>query len=312
MPLSLDRIILPIYHSTGMSLRSLLILGATAILLFSLTGCSNENGHLEMPGVLKIGILPDESETILLKRYTPLFKYLSEELGVPYELKISKSYDTLLEQFNNKEIDLAYFGGYTFLQAYHNSRAVPLVMRDIDIYFTSYFIAKANTAESNIKDFSGKTFSFGSRLSTSGHLMPRYYLKNMNINPETYFSNIRYSGSHDTTAYWVKDGITDIGVTNSAILDKMFQDGRLKKHEIKIIWETPPYPDYVWALQSGYSTTVQTKIREAFLSLSPSNKAHAAILAHVDAGGFLPASIDDFSKLNDIALQSGLLDGTHK
>ena len=312
MPINLDRIILPVYPSVGKILRSLLILGATAILLFSLIGCSSENGHSDMPTVLKIGILPDESETVLLKRYTPLFKHLSEELGVPYELKISKSYDTLLEQFNNKEIDLAYFGGYTFLQAYHNSRAVPLVMRDIDIYFTSYFIAKANTAESNIKDFSGKTFSFGSRLSTSGHLMPRYYLKNMNIEPETYFSKTSYSGSHDTTAYWVKDGITDIGVTNSTILDKMLQDGRLKKHEIKIIWKTPPYPDYVWALQSDYSTTVQTKIREAFLTLTPSNKEHAAILTHVDAGGFLPASIDDFSKLNDIALQSGLLDGTHK
>ena len=301
-----------IYHGGRKLIRSLLMLGVISILHFSLNGCSKENGHLEMPESLKIGILPDEGEAVLLKRYTPLFNHLSEELGISYELKISTSYSALLEQFNNKEVDLAYFGGFTFLQAHHSSKAVPLVMRDIDVFFTSYFIAKANAAESTIKDFRGKTFSFGSRLSTSGHLMPRYYMKNKNIEAETYFSNIKYSGSHDTTVYWVRDGITDIGVTNSAIFDKMLKDERLKKDEIKIIWETPPYPDYVWALQSGYSNTVQTNIREAFLSLTPSIKEHAAILANVDAGGFLPASIDDFSKLNGIALQSGLLEGVDK
>lgn len=285
-------------------ISSLLI---TILMVFA-ASCSNQDDIDNMPAVLKIGILPDESVDVLLKRYTPLFQYLSKELDVPYDLKIPASYEDLLKQFSRGDIDLAYFGGFTFIQANHISNAVPLVMRDIDVRFTSYFFSRNGTPPKQLQDFKGKSFAFGSKLSTSGHLMPRYFLKEREIIPETFFSKVQYSGSHYITATWVRDGAVDIGVANSKIIDKMFRDGVLNQSDIQILWQTPPYPDYVWAIQPRFGLSTRTRITNAFLSLSPSNKEHAAILAGVDANGFLPASVSDFAQLDGIAHELGLME----
>jgi phosphonate transport system substrate-binding protein len=277
-------------------------------LVIFIASCSSQDDIVAMPGILKIGILPDEDEEVLLKRYTPLLQYLSKQLDIPYALKIPANYEELLEQFARGDIDLAYFGGFTFLQASDNSNAIPLVMRDIDTRFSSYFISRTDTSLKRIADFRGKRFSFGSRLSTSGHLMPRFFLQELKIVPEQFFGKVQYSGAHDATAFWVRDGVIDIGSANSRIIDSMFREGRLNQDEINILWETPPYPNYVWAIQSGFEQSTRTKIRNAFLSLSPSSKQHAEILAGMDTGGFLPASADDFEQLHEITHQLDMLD----
>ncbi len=267
-----------------------------------LVACSSidEGGQL---ATLRIGLLPDESEAELYRRYTPLFEFLEKETGIPIELTIPDSYDELVELFSGGSVDLAYFGGYTFVKANIDHGAVPLVMRDVDINFTSVLIANGN---SQVKDFTetvGKRFAFGSRLSTSGHLMPRHFMiSEKNIDPEKHFSSVRYSGLHDQTAYWVRDGEVDLGVANGRIIRKMLQDGRLRPQDIRIIWETPPYSDYVWAVQAGVTRKDRDKIRQAFMKLSVDNPSHAVILHNIDAGGFLPASEQDFIDLKKIAI----------
>ena len=279
------------------------------VIVCYLSACSKPaDKEKGLPSTLNIGILPDENKTELLKRYTPLFTYLSQQLGVPHKLIIPSDYAELMQLFKQGDIDLAYFGGLTFIQANHLYQAVPLVMRDIDVYFTSYFITHPEKTDNKLLEFKGASFSFGSKLSTSGHLMPRLFLQQKGINPEAYFGRTSYSGSHDKTAFAVRDKSTDLGAINSKILDKMISDGRIKKDEVHILLETPPYPDYVWALQASIGRHAKDKIINAFLSLSPANRSHAEILSGVDAGGFLPASTSDFLQLNDIARQIGLFD----
>ena len=274
----------------------MLVLACIIVVLASCSDRANERDIKE----LKIGILPDENKEKLLERYTPLFDYLQGETGLSYTFVIPDSYQDLLDKFSTKQVDLAYFGGFTFLKAYHKYGAVPLVMRDADLRFTSYFLARQNDSLNTIQDFRGKTFTFGSRLSTSGHLMPRYFLGTKNINPEKFFSLVEYSGQHDTTAYWVRDGKVDLGAANSKVIDKMYEDGRLDPEAVRIVWITPPFADYVWALQADINETIRTKIINAFLSLSPDNPLHAEILHKVDSGGFLPASIKDFNELDSV------------
>lgn len=275
--------------------------------IYGCTSSREKSGDLKL---LRISVLPDESREKLLQRYSPFFDYLAREIGIPYELVVPDSYNHLLELFHNKQIDLAYFGGFTFVKAQKVDNAVPLVMREVDTRFISYFLVKADSPLNSIADFKGKPFTFGSDLSTSGHLMPRYFLKEMGIVPEAFFSQVGYSGKHDLTAYRVRDGQAELGVANHAVINKMFEDGRLSKNEVRVLWETPPYPDYIWALQPQVDKALALKIRDAFLGLSMANKEQAAILHNMDTNYFLPASIDDFSRLNAIITELNLL-GQH-
>jgi phosphonate transport system substrate-binding protein len=174
-------------------------------------------------------------------------------------------------------------------------------MRDVDTKFTSVFLVKGNSPTRDLTKTGGDRFSFGSRQSTSGHLMPRFFMvSEQNIIPEKHFASVRYSGRHDLTAYGVRDGAVDLGVANSRIIRKMLMDGRLEPQDIRIIWETPPYSDYVWAIHPRVTVKDRAKIRQAFLNLSVDNPSHATILANLDTGGFLPASEQDFIDLKAI------------
>lgn len=147
--------------------------------------------HETTPSVLRVGVLPDEGVEALRKRYVPLLKYLSEKTGLDFQLVLSPDYNGLVRMFGNREVELAYFGGLTFVQALDSYDAAPLVMRDVDTRFTSWFLVKGGKAAHGFSDFKGKRFTFGSRLSTSGHLMPRHFMRSeKQIIPEVFFSEV--------------------------------------------------------------------------------------------------------------------------
>ena len=139
--------------------------------------------------------------------------------------------------------------------------------------------------------------------------MPRHYLQSeLGIVPEEYFGEVKYSGSHDRTAMDVLDGSATIGAMNSAIYSAMSSDGRISAGELVLIWETPPYADYVWAIQGNFDDAAAASIRDAFLGLSEFDEATKSILEGLRASSFVPASARDFETLGSIARGSGLLD----
>lgn len=279
--------------------------GLLVFLLLGFGACEPQGKSQKQEiSVLRIGVVPSESEQKLLARYQSLFVHLADETGVPYEFIPSGSYTDLLDHFHNGRIDLANFGGVTFVKAYKRDNAVPLVMRDIDSEFTSYFLVAAGSSARTLEDIKGATFSFGSRNSTSGHFMPRYFMEQSGIRPEKFFKDIQYSGKHDTTALWVQEGKVEAGVANSRIIKTLFENGTLNKKQIRILWETPPYSNYVWAVHPTMSDALQSKVRDAFLKLDPENPKHRDILKNLDAGSFLPAHISEFSDL--IAVQRNM------
>ena len=150
--------------------------------------------------LIRIGVLPDESHEQVHQKYEALMDYLSSTVGVKCKLVVPESYDNLLEMFISGELELAYFGGNTFVQAYAKVGAVPIVMRNIDKEFMSYIVTQETSQLNSIDDLRGKRFSFGSRQSTSGHIMPRYFLASLfDIHPEDYFSDIVFSPNHNST-----------------------------------------------------------------------------------------------------------------
>lgn len=158
-----------------------------AVLLLLSSGCGDREINESLPSILKIGILPDESRVKLDERYEPLRQYLSESLGIPCQLVFADTYDAMVESFGVGAVHLAYFGGVTYVQARTAYDAVPLVMRDVDTRFTTCFVAKADNACSTLASYEGSVIAFGSRLSTSGHLMPRHFLGDL-TSPRRSFS----------------------------------------------------------------------------------------------------------------------------
>jgi phosphonate transport system substrate-binding protein len=235
-------------------------------------------------------------------------EYLAARTGIETRLFLPADYQDTLRLFSEKKVDLAYLGGLTFVQAESKSGARPLVMRAVDTRFTTWFLARPEQKEVELSDFKGKKFSFGSKLSTSGHLMPRHFLRTQwDIDPGAYFSRVEYSGAHDQTAYAVRDGEIDIGAANSKIIRNMLDDGRLAPNQLAVVWQTPPYADYIWAVQPEMDKTLVTKLRDAFLGLDSRDEKQARILRGVDAENYLPARLADFSDLRKIADELGFL-----
>ena len=260
------------------------------------------NSRNATPSVVRVGVLPDMNESELRRRYDPLLQYLSEQTGLDFTLLLPGDYAELLRLFETGEIDLALFGGVTFVQAYDLHQAEPLVMRDVDTRFVSVFLVRHNDPATELSDLEKKVLAFGDSLSTSGHLMPRYFLQqDKQIIPEDFFVQVIYSGAHDKTTYMVRDGEADIGAVNAEIFNGMLRDGRLKPGDVRVVWQTPPYSDYVWAVPRHLNEDIKTQLRDAYLQLDFNEEHHRRILADLGAKSFLPAGIRQFQPLQQIA-----------
>jgi len=286
-------------HNSSIKSVYTVFLSLIFLILFNTSAFAEEINALNKT-TIRFGILPDSAQHIIDDRYKPLITFIEQELDIKIDVVKSQNYQQLLTQFKEKKIDLAFFGGYTFINAQINSKAEPLVMRDIDLQFSTVFLVNADNKNSKLEDFKGKAFSFGSKQSTSGHLMPRYFLSERDINPESFFTKVRYSGSHDNTAYLVRDNKVDLGAANSDVIRDMFKKGTLKQSDIRILWETPAYSDYVWAIQPNFEPLLRQRLLDTFLSLSPLNPSHKYILNALGAHGFLPANNEDFDSLRKV------------
>ena len=268
---------------------------------------ANKNGG-ETPALIRVGVLPDQGEELLKSQHEPLLNYLSREVGLEFKLVIPSSYDELVRRAALGEIDLAYFGGLTFIQAEAKKAVAALVMRDIDFNFVSYFFTRAWDSGHEIREFSGRKLGFGSSQSTSGHLMPRKFLKTMNIEPESFFSEVVYSGSHDRTVRQVVEGAVDLGVANAWVVERMIETGRIGPKSIRIIWKTPPYADYVWAIRTGISEELRMRILDAFLKLSRADPRHRIVLERQGAASFFPTGENEFAQLRQISRELGMVE----
>ena len=282
--------------------RNILVVWMLAIVIV-LCACDS-NKDLTNEEIIHVAVLPDQNEVHLRARYQPLLDYLKSHANLNAKLLIPADYTQLLDWFDDKKIDLAMFGGVTYVKAHIRSNASALVMRDVDGRFRSVGLVRVENPADNFKQLKGESLAFGSRLSTSGHLMPRHYFSLEQIIPETYFSEIKYSDAHDRTAEWVRDGKVDFGVANSGVVNEMFLDGRLSKDKVKVIWESPPFSDYVWAVQSDISKPLRTLIRDAFLHMNQ-DQAEYALLQRLGANYYIPAKHQDFSVLEDVVIVMG-------
>ncbi|MDH4229658.1 MAG: phosphate/phosphite/phosphonate ABC transporter substrate-binding protein [Nitrospirota bacterium] len=255
------------------------------------------------PVELHIGVLPDQLPAELAARYAPLVAYLGSTLGIPATLVPARDYQQLLDQLGDGRVDVALLGGVTFLIARQRGAILPLVMRRRDTHFASYFLVRGDQPATSLSDLGGARLAFGSRLSTSGHMMPRHYLMQEGIDAERFFGSVTHYDTHDLTIRALLDGNIDVAAVNSAIADRVLADPRIAPGTVRVLAKTPPYPDYVWVARSGLPDEFSSRVAAAFLRLRVDNPADAALLKSLDAKLYLPARNRDFASLREVMQQ---------
>ncbi len=258
--------------------------------------------------VFKITAIPDESPTELARKAAPLVAYLSQKLGMKVEFTPVSDYAAAVETLVNKQVDLAWFGGFTFVQANVRSggKVLPLVQRAEDANFKSVFI----TSQPDIRalaDLKGKTLSFGSASSTSGHLMPRNYLLEAKINPDADLKRVAFSGAHDATIAAVAAGKVDAGALNISVWDKFVADKKVDTAKVRVFYTTPAYFDYNWTVHADMPAALRTKLTQAFLDLNSNTSEGKALLDLQRASRFIPTEAANYKGIEAAARSAGLL-----
>lgn len=260
------------------------------------------------PAVLRVSAIPDEAPTELQRKFEPLGKYLSAQTGMKVVFTPVTDYAAVVESLATRKLDLAWLGGFTFVQAKirTNGTAIPIVQREEDARFTSKFIT-ANPAIKTLADLKGKSFAFGAPSSTSGSLMPRFFLQQDGIDPEKDFKTVAFSGAHDATVAFVAAGKAEAGVLNASVWDKLVESKKVDTSKVRVFATTPPYFDYNWTVRGDLDPALVKKLTDAFLALDPAKPEHKAILELQRAARFIPTQASNYEGIEAAAKSAGLL-----
>jgi phosphonate transport system substrate-binding protein len=282
---------------TALSLATLLALGSPLL------------SPAQAEDVIRVSGIPDENPTELMRKYQPLVDHLQRQLGVKVVYVPVIDYGAAVAALGAGKVDFAWLGGFTFVQAKVMSGARPVVMRDIDREFHSVFIANTAAGIHKPEDLRGKSFAFGSKSSTSGHLFPRHFLStSFRIDADKDFNGAPiYSGAHDATVKMVESGKVQAGALNIEVWNRLVAGDKFDKTKVKVIWTTPPFTDYVWTARKDLPAATVQKFANAFLMLDAAKPADKAVMDLQGAKKFVTANPSDFDVIEQVGRSTGLL-----
>jgi phosphonate transport system substrate-binding protein len=258
--------------------------------------------------VLNVSAIPDEAPTELQRKFKPLGDYLSRQLGMEVKFMPVTDYAATVEGLAGGHLDLVWYGGFTFVQARRRTgNAIPLVQREEDAQFHSKFIARAGSPIRSLQDLKGKTLGFGSESSTSGHLMPRYFLLSNGIEPDRDLARYAFSGAHDVTARWVEGGKVDAGALNESVWNKLVEEKKVDPSKVVVFYTTPPFHDYNWTVRGDLDPALVQKLKAAFLALDASKPEQKAILDLQRTRKFIETRPENYREIEEAAKSAGLI-----
>ena len=286
--------------SNFLSFRSLVAASTVGLLLTAAGSVAAQT--------FKFTAIPDESPTELQRKAAPLVNYLEKKLGMKVEFTPVTDYAASVEALVNKQVDMAWFGGFTFVQANVRSggKVLPIVQREEDEKFRSVFITTEATINT-LADLKGKTMSFGSQSSTSGHLMPRSFMLDAKVDPDKDMKRVAYSGAHDATIAAVASGKVDAGALNISVWEKFVADKKVDTTKVRVFFTTPPYFDYNWTVHADMPAALREKLTKAFLELDKNTPEGKAVLDVQRATRFIASKVDNYKGIEAAGRSAGLL-----
>lgn len=282
----------------------------------TLSSCSSSTPP-STDDVLKIGAIPDQNPEKLNRLYGSLSAELNAALEVPVKYIPVSNYAAAVSAFRTGSLDVVWFGGLTGVQArLQTPGAKVLAQRDIDAKFTSVFIANGAsglrpiTSSDQLVQLKGRRLAFGSESSTSGRLMPQYFLAENGVSiTDLAGGGPGFSGSHDATIAVVQSGAYDVGALNEQVWRSNVEEGRVDPTKVAVIWRTPTYADYHWLarpdLDRRFGSGFTKRVQNALLSLSAETEAGSEILELFGAERFIPARDEDYKKIESVGRDLG-------
>ena len=274
--------------------------------IFNLFGCQQNNNKFIFTAI------PDQDTARLEERFNKIAKYLTNELGTEVIYLPVKSYSASVEAFKNNQVQLAWFGGLSGVKArlsVPGSRAIAQGKNDPN--FKTYFIANSSTGLNKSNEFpeeiKNSTFTFGSKGSTSGRLMPEFFIREyFNKAPNEVFERVGYSGNHSKTIQLVQSGAYQFGAVNYKVWKKDLELGKVNPDMVNIIWETPGYPDYNWSIRGDVDETFGSgfleKVQKALLNINDKD-----ILEQFPREFFIEATNDMYNPILETAQKVGII-----
>ncbi|MGA2353303.1 MAG: putative selenate ABC transporter substrate-binding protein [Terriglobales bacterium] len=275
------------------------------ILLLVTVGCSGGRGG-RPEQTLRLAMIPSTDPGKVVRDSQPLVKYLEKETGSRIELVVPTNYAAVVEAIANDRVDIAYLGGFTFVQASRRAGVLPLVQRERDQNFHSIFITQPKSGINTLADLKGHSFAFGDVNSTSGHLMPAYYMRAANVDQDV-IAKALYTGGHDATALAVANGKVDAGAMDELVYGNMMKSGKITPERVKVFYTTPSFFDYVWAARKGLDPKLSQSFGDALLKLDASNPEQKVLLDLLNATKYMRADNSSYNRLRQAAQDEGLL-----
>jgi phosphonate transport system substrate-binding protein len=259
--------------------------------------------------VLRVTTIPEEAATEQMRKFGPLTKYLERTVGMKVSFVPVNDYPAAVEALVNKQVDLVWFGGFTYVQAQIRSggKIVPIAQREEDTKFRSVFITQKNSGITKLSDLKGKQVSFGSASSTSGHLMPRSFLLDAGINPDRDFKRVAYSGAHDATIASVVSGRVDAAALDITVWNKFVNEKKVDTSKVDVFYTTPPYFNYNWSVNTDMPVALREKITQALLALDMNTPEGKEILTLNRASKYIPTTPDNYKGLEAAGKSAGLI-----
>jgi phosphonate transport system substrate-binding protein len=259
--------------------------------------------------VFRVTTIPEEAATEQVRKFTPLASYLEKRLGMKVEFTPVSDYPAAVEALVNKKVDLVWFGGFTHVQAQLRSggKIVPIAQREEDTKFQSVFIAKTDSGIKTLADLKGKQISFGSQSSTSGHLMPRHFLLQAQINPEKDFRRIAYSGAHDATIASVVSGKVDAAALDITVWRKFVGENKVDTKAVNVFYTTPTFFNYNWSMHVDTAAELRERVKKALLDLDPATPEGKEILQLNRATRYIPTTPENYKGLESAGRSAGLI-----
>ena len=277
-----------------------------AILCFLLFSTSIS---LSAQTVLRVTTIPEEAATEQIRKFGPLTKYLERTVGMKVDFVPVNDYPAAVEALVNKQVELVWFGGFTYVQAQIRSggKIIPIAQREEDTSFRSVFITQTNSGIKRLTDLKGKQVSFGSQSSTSGHLMPRSFLLEAGIDPDKDFKRVAYSGAHDATIAAVVSGRVDAAALDITVWRKFVSENKVDTTKVDVFYTTPPYFNYNWSVHADMPAPLREKITAALLNLNMNNPEGKEILTLNRATKYIPTKPANYKGLENAGRSAGLI-----